>query len=285
MNFFVVIACVVVYTSKTIDSNKRGRFVLKIVDTSNPIPKYLQISAWLKELIQNGRYNPGEKLPSEMALSEVCGVNRNTLRQAISELTAIGLLRKEKGTGTFVAAQAPVELRHKLERILSFTDLMRDSGVEEKTKILSKRVETATEEVAKGLFLGPSKKVIVVRRVRAGDGIPLIYEESHLPRDMFDGIQDMNLAGSMYKIMTDRFKASLARSKQTISAVNLDESIASILELPRNSAGIFIESLTFDENSIPIELLYSFHRGDKYKLEIELGRYNSSAEQLNLKAD
>jgi DNA-binding GntR family transcriptional regulator len=59
--------------------------------------------------------------------------------------------------------------------------------------------------------------------------------------------------------------------------VNLDPSIASILEMPRNSAGIFIESLTFDENSIPIELLYSYHRGDKYKLEIELGRYHSSS--------
>ena len=130
---------------------------MKIVDATNPIPKYLQISSWLKELIQNGRYLPGEKLPSEVALSQVCGVNRNTLRQAISELAAIGLLRKEKGTGTFVAAQAPVELRHKLERILSFTDLMQASGVEEKTKILSKRVETAGEDIAKSLFLGPSK--------------------------------------------------------------------------------------------------------------------------------
>jgi len=251
---------------------------LKIVDATNPIPKYLQISAWLRELIQNGRYQPGEKLPSEVALSQVCGVNRNTLRQAIAELAAVGLLRKEKGTGTFVAARAPVELRHKLERILSFTDLMRDSGVEEKTKILSKRIETAREHIAKALFLGPSNNVIVVRRVRAGDGIPLIYEESYLPRDIFDGIQEMNLIGSMYKIMTDHFKVTLARSKQTISGVNLDQRIASILELPRNSAGIFIESLTFDENSIPIELLYSYHRGDKYKLEIELGRYHSSSE-------
>jgi GntR family transcriptional regulator len=258
---------------------------LKIVDATNPIPKYLQISAWLRELIQNGRYQPGEKLPSEVALSQVCGVNRNTLRQAISELAAIGLLRKEKGTGTFVAARAPVELRHKLERILSFTDLMRDSGVEEKTIILSKRMETADEDIAKALFLGPSKKVIVVRRVRAGDGIPLIYEESYLPRDIFDGIQEMNLSGSMYKIMTERFKVSLARSKQTISGVNLDRNIASILELPKNAAGIFIESLTFDENSIPIELLYSYHRGDKYKLEIELGRYHSSAEKLNFKTE
>ncbi len=100
---------------------------MKIVDATNPIPKYLQISAWLKELIQNGRYQPGEKLPSEVALSQVCGVNRNTLRQAIAELAAMGLLRKEKGTGTFVA-QTPVELRHKLEHILSFTDLMRIAG-------------------------------------------------------------------------------------------------------------------------------------------------------------
>ena len=104
---------------------------MKIVDRTNPIPKYLQITSWLKELIENGRYLPGEKLPSEVELSQVCGVNRNTLRQAISELTAIGWLRKEKGTGTFVAAQSPVELRHKLDRILSFTDLMHASRVEE----------------------------------------------------------------------------------------------------------------------------------------------------------
>lgn len=249
---------------------------MKIVDRTNPIPKYLQITAWLKELIQNGRYLPGEKLPSEVELSHVCGVNRNTLRQAISELTTIGLLRKEKGIGTYVAAQTPVELRHKLDRILSFADLMLASGVEEKTKILSMRVETADEDIVNSLFLGPSKKVIVVRRVRAGNGIPLIYEKSYLPKDIFDGIQEMNLGGSMYKIMTDHFKVSLARCKQTISAVNLNEKIASVLELPESSAGIYIESLTFDENSIPIELLYSYHRGDKYKLEIELGRFHSS---------
>ena len=73
---------------------------MKIVDSTNPIPKYLQITSWLKELIQNGRYLPGEKLPSEVELSQLCGVNRNTLRQAISELTTIGFLRKEKGIGT-----------------------------------------------------------------------------------------------------------------------------------------------------------------------------------------
>jgi GntR family transcriptional regulator len=260
---------------------------MKIVDTSNPIPKYLQISFWLKELIETGRYQRGEQLPSEVELARMCDVTRTTVRQALAELSAEGLLRKEKGTGTFVSALAPAELRHKLEHIASTTDLMQDSGIEQSTRVLEKRVEQAGDEIAKVLFLGSNKKVIHVQRVRIGDGVPYVYEESYLPSDIFDGIQEMNLIGSMYKIMTEHFNLSLARCKQTISAVNLNQNIASILELPQNAAGIFIESLTFDfdENSIPIELLYSYHRGDKYKLEIELGRYHSSSETLNIKAE
>jgi GntR family transcriptional regulator len=255
---------------------------MKIVDESNPIPKYLQISAWLKELIETGRYQKGEKLPSEIELAKMCGVNRNTLRQAISELAAMGLVRKEKGTGTFVDAPAPLQLRHKLERITSFTDLMQESGIVQRTKILKKRVETANAEVAEALFLGSNNKVIVVHRVRAGDGTPLIYEECYLPYDMFKGILDMDLSGSMYKILSEHFDVVLARSTQTIQAVNLNAKIAKILKVPANSAGIYMQSLTFDENSMLIELLYSYHRGDKYKLEIELGRYHSKNSSLSI---
>jgi GntR family transcriptional regulator len=113
---------------------------LKIVDVSNPIPKYIQISTWLKELIEAGRYQRGEQLPSEVELARICEVTRATVRQAISELTAIGLLRKEKGTGTFVAEPAPVTLRHKLERIASFGEILSEGGVAEKTVILQKSV-------------------------------------------------------------------------------------------------------------------------------------------------
>ena len=80
---------------------------MNIIDPDNPIPKYLQISAWIKDLIQSGRYEKGGALPSEVELARICQVNRNTLRQAISELTAAGVLRKEKGLGTFVCAEYP----------------------------------------------------------------------------------------------------------------------------------------------------------------------------------
>ena len=254
---------------------------MKIVDDSNPIPKYIQISAWLKELIETGRYKKGEKLPSEIQLAKICEVNRATLRQAINELTSMGLLRKEKGTGTFVSSPAPAELRQKLEYISSTTDLMKDSGIEQSTRILGKQVEQAPDKIASALFLGSNKKVYVVRRVRVGDDTPYIYEESYLPYDLFKGILEMDLTGSMYKLISEQFNIVLARCQQTISAVNLNAKIAKILQLSKNAAGIFMESLTFDENSIPVEVLYSYHRGDTYKLEIELGRYHAKAGEVN----
>ena len=54
------------------------------------VPKYIQISHWLMEMIQKGRYGLHEKLPSELKLSELFRVNRNTVRQAISDLVAKG---------------------------------------------------------------------------------------------------------------------------------------------------------------------------------------------------
>ncbi|CAB1056337.1 Predicted transcriptional regulator of N-Acetylglucosamine utilization, GntR family [Olavius sp. associated proteobacterium Delta 1] len=258
---------------------------LKIVDESNPIPKYLQISAWLKELIQTGRYKADEQLPSEVELSKMCGVNRNTLRQAIGELTAAGLLRKEKGTGTFVSSPSSNGLRHKLERISSFTDMLGQSGIKAKTSVISKSIENADDYVAGNLFLGSSKKVVVIRRVRAGNGTPYIYEESYLPSNKFEGILDLDLTGSMYDLMSKHFNVELARSKQTISAVNLAPEIAKILNVPVNSAAIFAEYITYDEKSMPIELLHSYYRGDKYALEIELGRYHAKPNGVSIKAE
>jgi GntR family transcriptional regulator len=247
---------------------------MKIIDPDNPIPKYLQISAWIKDLIQSGRYERGAILPSEVELSRICKVNRNTLRQAISELTMAGVLRKEKGRGTFVCAETPLAVTHKLKSISSFSADLCELGIREKTRIIKKGVEEAKEQVARKLMLSPNGKVVVIRRLRTGDKIPFIYEESYLPYSIFKDILDMDLTGSMYQIISDRFNVTLARSDQMIRSVNLKGKIASYLSRAEHSAAFFMESLTYDENNLPVELLYSYYRGDKYVFEVEVGRYH-----------
>jgi len=164
---------------------------MNIIDPNNPIPKYLQISAWIKDLIQSGRYEKGASLPSEVELARICQVNRNTLRQAISELTAAGVLRKEKGRGTFVCADTPLAITHKLKSISSFSADLRELGIIEKTKIIKKGVEEAKERVARKLILSPNGSVVAIRRLRTGNQVPFIYEESYLPYAIFKEILDI----------------------------------------------------------------------------------------------
>jgi DNA-binding GntR family transcriptional regulator len=62
---------------------------------NDSVPKYLQLSDWLKGMIDKGRYAVGERLPSEIELSQMCGLNRNTVRQAIALLVSEGLVEKK----------------------------------------------------------------------------------------------------------------------------------------------------------------------------------------------
>jgi GntR family transcriptional regulator len=251
---------------------------MNVINPDNPVPKYIQISLWIKDLIQSGRYEKGGALPSEVELARICRVNRNTLRQAITELTASGILRKEKGLGTFVCAETPIAIKHTLKSISSFSDDLRELGIQENTKILKKGVEEANEHIARKLILGPNGKVTAIRRLRTGNRVPFIYEESYLPYNIFKEILEMDLTGSMYQMIYEHFNVILTRSAQTIRAVNLKGRIASYLNVPENTAAFFMESLTYDENNVPVELLYSYYRGDKYLFEVELGRYQIKEE-------
>lgn len=62
----------------------------------------------LEELIENGRWKPGEQLPTEKELSESFNVGRSTVRAALERLRAGGLIESCPGRGTFVKRLAVV---------------------------------------------------------------------------------------------------------------------------------------------------------------------------------
>lgn len=57
----------------------------------------------IQNMIQTGELPPGSVLPPQRALSERLNVSRGSLREALSVLEAIGMLRTEPRRGTFVA--------------------------------------------------------------------------------------------------------------------------------------------------------------------------------------
>lgn len=65
-------------------------------------PLYQQLMEDIKYAIEDGKYQPEEKIPSEPELSELYSVSRITVRRAVDELCAQGYLVKKQGKGTFV---------------------------------------------------------------------------------------------------------------------------------------------------------------------------------------
>ena len=61
----------------------------------------------LYEMIATGRFQRGQKLPCQETLAEQFGVSRNTLREAMHRLAAMGLLSSHQGVGTLVEPPSP----------------------------------------------------------------------------------------------------------------------------------------------------------------------------------
>jgi GntR family transcriptional regulator len=81
---------------------------LEPIDRADDAPPFRQIARHLREAIRRGAFGPGDQLPSESQLIEHYGVARMTVRQALGELRAEGLVVSEHGRGVFVRSRPPV---------------------------------------------------------------------------------------------------------------------------------------------------------------------------------
>ena len=62
----------------------------------------------LEQLILDGDYKPGQKIPSERKLTERLGVSRSLVREALKELQGRGVIKTQHGKGSFVSDILPV---------------------------------------------------------------------------------------------------------------------------------------------------------------------------------
>ena len=242
------------------------------------IPKYIQISQWLMEMIQKGRFTSKDKLPSELKLSELFEVNRNTVRQAIADLVTKGWVEKKNGVGSFVTASRSTPLKYTLHNISSTADDIVRMGLVPKTRLIRQTVMEAPPEVAEKLMVGKENRVILTERLRLGNQVPLVIERSYLPYQEFKDLLKMRLTGSLYHLLTRKFHVKLERSIQTFRPISLTGKDARLLKVPARSPGIFLESVIYDAKNIPVEVLHAYHRGDQYVFEVISGRY-----QFNLR--
>lgn len=73
-------------------------------DRQSKEPIYAQIVSYISHRISSGDWGSGQTLPSQRKLSELFGVNRSTIVEAMDELASLGLIESSYGGGTHIAS-------------------------------------------------------------------------------------------------------------------------------------------------------------------------------------
>src|SRR5690625_2541314 len=148
------------------------------LNSASQIPLYHQLKQLIIEDIENGKYEIGEQLPTEIELCEKYGVSRITVRRAISDLVDERVLNRRQGKETFVGES---KIKRELISMGSFSDTTIQSGKEPSAQILSNQLIKPDEELCNIFKIKPSDDVLELRRLLSIDKSPFIIETSYYP--------------------------------------------------------------------------------------------------------
>lgn len=231
-------------------------------------PLYQQIYQLLRNKILAGHWNTDDLMPSEAELVEQYQVSRATIRQALDELVSDGLIYRRQGKGTFIS---PPNVEQGLVRIVSFTEDMRQRGLQPGTKLISAGLMPATSVLAQNLQIEVDEPLTRIERLRLADGMPMSVEISFLVHRYCPGILEQDYTShSLRQMLEDQYQIRITSARQKIQAVSASDEMAGALGIEPGAALLFIERVSYSEYDVPVEYLRLYHRGDRYTLHADL---------------
>jgi GntR family transcriptional regulator len=235
------------------------------VDGSGTTPLYLQLAERIAGAIATRRLRQGQALPAERTLVDRLGLSRTTIRRAVEELTARGLVAAQHGSGTFVAAR----FDQPLARLSSFTDDMRARGRIAGCRIIDQGVRFPSPDEAVALALSAGDQITFLTRIRLADGEPLALEHAAVPARILP--DPTEVGASLYAALQAR-KAVPVRALQRLRAAMASPVDAEYLGIPTGSSVMATVRHGYAADNTPVEFTRSVYRGDRYDFIAEMRR-------------
>lgn len=239
-----------------------------------PLPKYHQIYLVLREQLSEGRHAAG--LPGEVSLAEQFGVARVTVRRALQQLQAEGLVERAPGRGTVPRPQpvAPANGTSQA-RMTGLLENIVTMGLATKVRVLDCDLIPASVAVSQALRLEAGAAVQRARRVRSTREGPLSLITTHVPADLAQGFGRRELARKPILILLEEAGVRIGHARQTVSARLADADAAQHLGVNVGSALLAVTRLIHDEAGRPVQWLHGLYRPDRYEYQMELSRVGS----------
>lgn len=251
------------------------------VESSFP---YRRIVDDLRAEILAGQRAPGVRLPSENELAAEYSTSRPTVRRAIAQLKAEGLVIAEQGRATFVRPKPHVRLlltgasyrKHRDAGLTGFNAQILEQGQRPEQRILEVTTTVATAEVAVRLDVDEGSSVVARRRLFLVDDQPVAFCDSYYPADMAAGTaiaEPQRIPGGVHKVIEDPdgpIRRHVARSvDELVSRMPTHDEAESLL-LPLGVPVVQVMRTVYDVDDRPVEVQRTLAAADRHEFRYEV---------------
>ncbi len=241
-------------------------------DIHDGAPLYARVEAALAQEIAQGQLESGSQLPPEDQLIARFAVSRTTVRKAIENLVARGLVEIRRGKGTFVTQP---KITQALTELTGFAEDMVVLGRKPSSRLLDKRIVQADETVAEHLGLMPGTRVYRIERVRLADGIPMSFDETYLPLDIGEKVVSNDLdVEPIFDLLEKKYALPLIEARYQLEAVIADTRVAAALQIEEGAPIFLIERTSYTSDQKPVDYEKLYYRGDSIRFATNLSRRN-----------
>jgi GntR family phosphonate transport system transcriptional regulator len=236
-------------------------------DAASGVALWRQVADGIERGIAAGRFAAGERLPGETEIAETYRVNRHTVRRALAALAERGLVRAERGSGTYV--EAP-RLAYPLSSRTRFSEIVGAGGREPRGQLIAASEEPATRELARLLGVKTGTPLVQIESLRFADRTPICVSTSWLPAERFpDAGSVFARVRSMTALLAHYGIRDYRRASTRITAAIAEASDAARLDLALGRPVMVVDSTDTDAEGRPLVTKRSRFAAERVTFEVE----------------
>jgi GntR family transcriptional regulator len=224
--------------------------------------RHRTVSLVLSDGIATGRYRLGESLPGEEALAKMFQVSRVTIRRALADLDAAGLIERKHGLGTFVKKKPDPTEASPMNRLVSQIAQAGKLDVE----VIEFEYCVPPEAVRDLLKLKTGQEVQRVIRVRRNKRRPIIHLTTYVPAAIGRSYSRRDLGRvPLYQLLARAGKV-YRRAQEAVGACLADPIVGPLLKVEVGAPLLFIQRVLSTADDEPVEYLEVRASPDVYSL-------------------
>ena len=231
------------------------------LDRSSPMPLWAQLRADLRRRLEAGAF--ASAFPGELALMAEYEVSRHTVRTALRELRAEGIVVAERGRRPRLAS--PTAITQPLGALYSLFASVESAGLRQ-TSVIRSRGLCADGVIADRLGLEASTPLFRLERLRLAADEPLALDTVWLPAQIAAPLMDADFTHTaLYEELANRTGVRLDGGQEHIRAVVPTRAQQRLLGIAPSTGALAIDRLGH-AGGRPVEWRHTIIRGDRFSL-------------------